>query len=170
MLSLLLSVRSDVPEVTMTSSSLAQTKALAQRLALSLSAGVGEDGWGLPPAPLALLLRGEVGAGTTTFTQSFVAALPGGAGLVVQSPTFALARSYATTPPVHHLDLYRLYESGGAARDVVDLGLMDLVDDGVAVSIIEWSPAGVVWPLVVRELSIEILSARKRRFVLRSFD
>lgn len=84
---------------------------------------------------------------------------------MVQSPTFALAKSYATTPRLNHLDLYRLYDSGGAAG-VVDLGLMDLVDDGESVSIIEWSPPGVIWPVPVRELSIEIVSARRRRFVL----
>ncbi len=85
-------------------------------------------------APYVMLLDGELGAGKTTFVRGFVRALPGGAGVVVQSPTFALARSYPTTPVVHHLDVYRL--SDGAALDA--LGLHDLVhSDGFA--LVEWA-------------------------------
>lgn len=84
--------------------------------------------------PLVLLLEGELGAGKTAFVRGFVRALPGGEGVVVQSPTFALARSYPTTPPVHHLDLYRLAD----ARGLEELGLMELLRDQGAFSLVEW--------------------------------
>lgn len=84
--------------------------------------------------PLVFLLEGELGAGKTAFVRGFVRALPGGAGVTVQSPTFALARSYATTPPVHHLDLYRLEGAGG----LEELGLMELLRDPAAFAFVEW--------------------------------
>src|SRR5690349_13345600 len=75
-------------------------------------------------APLVFLLEGELGAGKTTFTRGFVRAQKRGARAVVQSPTFALARSYETEPRVHHLDLYRIEAGVDDALD--ELGLRDL--------------------------------------------
>jgi tRNA threonylcarbamoyladenosine biosynthesis protein TsaE len=86
-------------------------------------------------APALLLLEGDLGAGKTTFVQGLVQGLPGGSGVRVQSPTFALARTYATTPPVHHLDLYRLDEEGAAH----DLGLLDMAADPEALTCVEWA-------------------------------
>jgi tRNA threonylcarbamoyladenosine biosynthesis protein TsaE len=86
--------------------------------------------------PCVLLLEGELGAGKTTFTRGFVSALPGGAGVTVQSPTFALARTYPTTPPVHHLDLYRL--ETGVERALIELGLMEMLTDENAFALVEW--------------------------------
>lgn len=85
-------------------------------------------------APLVLLLEGDLGAGKTTFARGFVRALPGGEKVMVQSPTFALARRYPTTPPVHHLDLYRLDD----ARAIEELGLLDTLEDATAISLVEW--------------------------------
>lgn len=53
-------------------------------------------------------LTGDLGAGKTTFVQGFVEGLPGGRGLYVTSPTFAIVQQYGTVPPVRHLDLYRI--------------------------------------------------------------
>ena len=50
-------------------------------------------------APLVIALNGPLGAGKTAFVRGLVHGLPGGETLRVQSPTFALARTYATTPP-----------------------------------------------------------------------
>jgi tRNA threonylcarbamoyl adenosine modification protein YjeE len=94
--------------------------------------------------PLVVLLDGDLGAGKTTFARGFVRALAGGSKVVVQSPTFALARTYPTRPVVHHLDLYRLDD----ARGLVELGLFDLLGDPDAFSLVEWprdlSPPGFV--------------------------
>lgn len=89
-------------------------------------------------APLVLLLDGELGAGKTALVRGFVRALPGGNGVTVQSPTFALARSYRTVPPVHHLDLYRLSD----LRGLEELGLAELLRDHAAFVLVEW-PHGI---------------------------
>lgn len=67
-----------------------------------------------------ITLRGEVGAGKTTFSQAFVQAISP-QPVEVTSPTFTLMQSYecvlASEKPetVWHLDLYRLEEPEEAA-------------------------------------------------------
>ena len=134
-----------------TTSSAKATEALAARLAKKLV----DEG----RVPLVLSLRGDLGAGKTTFVRGFVRGLQGGADVVVQSPTFALARTYPTTPPVHHLDLYRLQDTG-TADSVVELGLVDLCEDGV--SFVEWPVSGTPWAAPVGSVDIAIASARRR--------
>lgn len=132
-----------------TTSSAGQTRAFARDIAARLV------------APLVLRLEGPLGAGKTTFVQGFVSGLSGGADLVVQSPTYALMRGYETTPPVHHLDLYRLHEAGGDPRDSLEaLGILETIDDGF--TLVEW-PGEVPWPVAVGTIQIAALSARKRR-------
>jgi tRNA threonylcarbamoyl adenosine modification protein YjeE len=110
-------------------------------------------------APLVVLLDGDLGAGKTTFVRGFVRALPGGADVVVQSPTFALARTYPTTPPVHHLDLYRLQDTGDG-DSVVELGLVDQCAEGF--SFVEWPVAATPWAAPVARISLRALSPRRR--------
>lgn len=81
-----------------------------------------------------LLLVGDLGAGKTTFTQGYAAAL--GIGEPVTSPTFTLAREYHGRLLLHHLDVFRLDQ----ISEVLDLGLPELLDsDGVI--LIEWGDA-----------------------------
>ena len=160
-------------------SSARQTEALGARLALTLV--------GAAPAPrlsaaVVVLLKGELGAGKTTFVRGFVRELAGGSDIVVQSPTFALARRYHTTPPVQHLDLYRFYGQPDAAAAVRDLGLDhdeydahedngdnndDANDDAndhandLGITFVEWPLPGT-WPKAVC-VELVILSARRRR-------
>jgi tRNA threonylcarbamoyladenosine biosynthesis protein TsaE len=75
-------------------------------------------------------LYGELGAGKTTLVRGLLSAL-GHTG-EVRSPTFNLVQEYETSPPVCHVDLYRLENAG----QVVDLGLRDYADSHVLV--IEW--------------------------------
>lgn len=78
-----------------------------------------------------LLLVGDLGAGKTTFTQGYAAAL--GISEPVTSPTFTLAREYRGRLLLHHLDVFRLDQ----VSEVLDLGLPELLDsDGVI--LIEW--------------------------------
>jgi tRNA threonylcarbamoyladenosine biosynthesis protein TsaE len=81
-----------------------------------------------------LVLAGDLGAGKTAFAQGF------GRGLDVTeritSPTFTLAQQYQGRLVVHHLDVYRLDQ----LREVADLGLSELLDDG-GVVLIEWGDA-----------------------------
>jgi tRNA threonylcarbamoyladenosine biosynthesis protein TsaE len=78
-----------------------------------------------------VLLVGDLGAGKTTFTKGFAAAL--GVAEPVTSPTFVLVRSYVGRLKLHHADVYRLED----LQEVVDLGLLELLDDG-GVALIEW--------------------------------
>ena len=146
-------------ELKETTSSAKATEALAASLAQKLV----DEG----RVPLVLLLTGDLGAGKTTFVRGFVRGLAGGDGVVVQSPTFALARTYPTTPPVHHLDLYRLQDTT-TADGVVELGLVDLCADGV--SFVEWPVAETPWEAPTGSVDIAIVSPRKReiRIVLPS--
>jgi len=77
------------------------TLALGRAMALSLP-----QGWENPVA----LLRAGLGSGKTTLSRGLVEALPGGGDAEVASPSFNLANVYPTTPPVVHVDLYRLGE------------------------------------------------------------
>lgn len=105
-----------------------------------------------------LALEGDLGAGKTTFVQGLVAALPGGAQVRVQSPTFALARTYPTTPPVHHLDLYRLDDESAA----YDLGLVEFWEDREALCCIEW-PSCAAAALPASLIQLRFLGATRRR-------
>ena len=137
--------------LTATTSSAKATSAFASSLAARLK------------APLVLTLDGDLGAGKTTFVRGFVAGLvaAGQAPPLVQSPTYALMKRYPTSPPVHHLDLYRLHESGADVLDALEaLGLLDVMDDGF--SLVEW-PLPVRWPVASGRIVLSVLSPRRRR-------
>ena len=77
-----------------------------------------------------LCLDGDLGAGKTTWTQSFGKAL--GIQQVINSPTFTIMKSYTqgNGQPYYHIDAYRLE---GIDQD---LGFEDCFDEGICV--IEW--------------------------------
>jgi tRNA threonylcarbamoyladenosine biosynthesis protein TsaE len=77
-----------------------------------------------------VLLRGDLGAGKTTFVRGV--ARGSGSAAPVASPTFQLVRVYPGRLQLAHVDLYRL-EEGDALRD---LGLDELLDVGAVV--VEW--------------------------------
>jgi len=86
------------------------------------------------------LLRGELGAGKTTFTRGFLAGL-GGDPEQVASPTYAVLHRYRCKDGwVHHLDLYRLGEAGAWS-----LGLEETVQPGDYL-VVEWAGDSGPWP------------------------
>jgi tRNA threonylcarbamoyladenosine biosynthesis protein TsaE len=77
-----------------------------------------------------VLLRGELGAGKTTFVRGIARGC--GSAAPVASPTFQLVRIYPGRVQLAHVDLYRL-DKGDELRD---LGLEELLDAGAVV--VEW--------------------------------
>ncbi len=96
------------------------------------------------------LLRGELGAGKTTWARGFVAGL-GGNAEDVASPTYAVLHRYETPRgKVFHLDLYRLGEAGAWT-----LGLEEQVT-GDDFLVVEWAGSQGPWPTYwVATLSLE---------------
>jgi tRNA threonylcarbamoyl adenosine modification protein YjeE len=77
-----------------------------------------------------LALSGPLGAGKTRFVAGLVHAFSPAAQ--VRSPSFTLVNEHAGSPPVFHIDLYRLV----GAREIEGLGLEEYADQGVLV--VEW--------------------------------
>jgi tRNA threonylcarbamoyladenosine biosynthesis protein TsaE len=76
-------------------------------------------------------LVGPLGAGKTELTKGIAAAF----GIEdVTSPTFVIARSYRSNPPLIHMDAYRLLAGANPLYELEDLDL----DAEKAVTIIEW--------------------------------
>ncbi len=111
------------------SQSAADTQAIAAKLAEKIMAS-------MPNAAATIIaLRGDLGAGKTTFTQGFARAL----GIVQQpkSPTFMLAKQYAipeTPYSLWHLDCYRLQSH----NDLATLDLHALFADANNIMLVEW--------------------------------
>jgi tRNA threonylcarbamoyladenosine biosynthesis protein TsaE len=104
--------------------SVAETEALAQRLAQRLQGGE------------VIAFSGDLGAGKTAFTRG----LARGLGITerVTSPTFTIVNEYeGGRLPLFHFDLYRL----GSSDDLYDIGWEDYLARG-GVCAVEWSEIG----------------------------
>lgn len=76
-------------------------------------------------------LIGPLGAGKTELTKGIAAAF----GIEeVTSPTFVIARSYRSNPPLIHMDAYRLLAGANPLFELEDLDL----DAEKAITLIEW--------------------------------
>lgn len=87
-----------------------------------------------------ICLKGDLGAGKTTFTQGFLKAL--GAKGRVTSPTFVLMKRFSLSGAAkkagfanaYHLDAYRFR----APKESDTLGLKEIFKDPKAIVVIEW--------------------------------
>jgi len=94
-------------------------------------------------------LWGPLGAGKTTFVKAVVTARLGSDA--ASSPTFTFWHRYQGTPPVDHLDLYRVDDP----REVNELGLDDAFDGSSIVLVEWWRNAPELLPPVRYEVDIE---------------
>ena len=95
-----------------------------------------------------LLLKGDLGAGKTTFTRGLGDSL----GITgITSPTFVISKIYQATIPLIHVDAYRLVGNELALFD--DLDLESRIPNSITV--IEWG-SGFVERLVGEYISVEI--------------
>lgn len=79
----------------------------------------------------AILLKGELASGKTTFIKAVAAALE--SSDLVTSPTFSLAQFYSSDAgPILHVDTYRLAD----IHEYRDLGLEEYVE--TSISLVEW--------------------------------
>ncbi|WIG58140.1 MAG: tRNA threonylcarbamoyladenosine biosynthesis protein TsaE [Ktedonobacterales bacterium] len=119
--------------VELQSASVAETRQLGELLGRLLASGD------------LILLRGNLGAGKTAFTQGVACGL--GITAPVNSPTFTVLKEYAGRLPLYHFDLYRIEGPG----ELFDLGFEDYFL-GAGVSIVEWAERGATddataaWP------------------------
>lgn len=100
-----------------------------------------------------IALKGELGAGKTSFARAFIRARGGDED--VPSPTFTLVQIYDLPGgQVWHFDLYRLR----AAEEAWELGIEDAFSEGIA--LVEWPERlGVLLPL--RRLMVELAFAKE---------
>lgn len=104
-----------------------ETRALGQRLARSVVPGS------------AILLRGDLGAGKTTFAQGLLEEL--GASRPYVSPTFVIMKQYDLAEPsptgvnrIYHMDAYRIDDPAEMER----LGFEEWISDPEGLVLVEW--------------------------------
>lgn len=133
-------------------SSLDETRAIARGLAGRLKHGA------------VVFLRGDLGAGKTTFATALSAAL-GADEHEVASPTFALVHEYPlpSGETIAHLDGYRL---SGTPREWQEIGADEIAREA-RLTIVEW-PRGPLDQLIAPDLQIdiEVGAEGERRFLL----
>ncbi len=124
--------------------SLAGTAKLAKELAKKVGERAPSKG------AFVLALSGELGAGKTTFTKSFLKEL--GVREEVTSPTFILFRPYPLPAGnfqlAYHIDCYRLEDP----KELLKLGLKEMLTSSKHIIVIEWAervkkflPKATVW-------------------------
>lgn len=105
-----------------------------------------------------VLLNGDLGAGKTTFTQFVFKAL--GVKDVVNSPTFAILKSYQGKFKLHHFDTYRI-----TVEEATEAGFDEVFEEKDSVIFVEWSEN--IAPLIPEKtikINIKYLNKNEREF------
>ena len=133
------------------SASPAETEAVAGRLAGILHVGD------------VVTVSGELGTGKTTFVRGAARAL--GVAGPVSSPTFTIGHRYDASPPVAHLDLYRI-----SGLDPEEWGDLEPYFDGT-VAFVEWPEHGGDWlPRARATVTLSHVDESHRRIRISSDD
>ena len=126
--------------------SMEETKLLAEKFSKTLKLGD------------VVLLNGDLGAGKTTFTQLVFSCL--GVKEVVNSPTFAILKSYQGKFNLHHFDTYRI-----STEEAIEAGFDEVLEDRNSVIFIEWSEnISPLLPLNTIMVNIKLLDDETREF------
>ena len=126
--------------------SMEETKLLASNFSKTLNVGD------------VVLLNGDLGAGKTTFTQLVFSCL--GVKEVVNSPTFAILKSYNGKFLLHHFDTYRI-----STEEAIEAGFDEVLDDRQSVIFIEWSEnIAPLLPQNTKKVNIRLLDENTREF------
>ena len=109
-----------------------------------------------------ITLKGQLGAGKTTFSQGFANGL--GIKGIINSPTFNIVKCYFDSIiPLYHIDAYRLEDLHQ------DLGLEEYIE-GDGVCLVEWAEfISEVIPSELLKINIEILENEERLVTIEPF-
>lgn len=116
-----------------------------------------------------ITLKGDLGAGKTTFVQGLGYHL--GIPRLI-SPTYVLIRQYPVTSSKHpqlktlyHIDLYRI----STPQEALDLGLTEIFKDPSALTLIEWPELITPYlPKNTTQIEIKKLSQNERQIIINS--
>lgn len=110
-----------------------------------------------------ICLKGDLGAGKTTFSQGFLGEL--GAQGALTSPTFVVMKQYVlednflNLKNIYHIDTYRV-----ESKDILDLGWEEIINDKRNIVLVEWPekikdiiPVSSIW------INFEIVDEEKRK-------
>jgi tRNA threonylcarbamoyl adenosine modification protein YjeE len=111
-------------DIVVTAATEADLQAFARRFAASLRPGD------------VVALSGPLGAGKTAFVRAAVSELRGEE--MVTSPTFTIWNRYSGTPPIDHLDFYRIEN----AAELFELGVEAAFDGSDGIAFVEWWERG----------------------------
>ncbi len=112
-----------------------------------------------------IVLRGNLGAGKTTFVQGLAQGL--GITKRIISPTFVIIRTYnnSVTVPFYHVDLYRL----SGEQDIEATGLLEILEKKDSIVAIEWpEKMGSLLPEKRREVSFDYVDENKRKITIKN--
>ena len=104
-------------------------------------------------------LQGELGAGKTTFIQSFAKGL--GIKNKITSPSFILMKKYKN---LYHIDCYRIK----SYKDILGLDFQEIISNPKNIVIIEWAekirkilPKNSIW------IKFKIISEKERLIIMK---
>lgn len=116
--------------------------------------------------PMSVIIRldGTLGAGKTFFTQQLAKAF-GAADGDVTSPTFVIIQSYPTTPPINHLDLYRVNDDD----EFLELGIEEMFEQP-GIMLVEWGAKFVsLFPKDHLGMEIDVINENDRLVTIKSY-